>query len=77
MLTAAPIYYFGIDGDEFAGRVTRFVGRNGSVVRGCHDLAALLTFTRLSQANDFHIQNSGVFEGSILRLQCYRAKRPE
>ena len=77
MLSAAPIYYFGIDGDESAGRLTRFVGRNGGAVRGCHDLAALLTFSRLSQANDFHIQNRGVFEGRILRLQCYRAERDE
>ena len=69
-----PIYCFRIDGDDRAGSPESFVGRNGCVVHGCHDPAAVLMFSTLAQANDFNIQSRGVFAGRILRLHCYLAE---
>jgi hypothetical protein len=69
-----PIYCFRIDGDDRAGSPESFVGRNGCVVHGCHDPAAVLMFSTLAQANDFHMRSRGVFAGRILRLHCYLAE---
>jgi hypothetical protein len=68
------VYCFRIDGDDPAGSPELFVGRNGAAVQGCSDPAAVLTFSTLAQANDFHMQSRGVFAGRVLHLQCYRAE---
>jgi len=77
MDNAARIYCFQLDDDDQVRWPQSFVGRHGSVVKGCHDLAAVLTFTTLAQANDFHMQSRGVFAGRILRLRCYLVERDD
>jgi hypothetical protein len=74
MNNTRPVYCFRIDGDDRAGSPESFVGRNGCVVQGCHYPAAVLMFSTLAQANDFHMQSRGVFAGRILRLHCYPAE---
>ena len=66
MDNAARIYCFQLDDDDQVRWPQSFVGRHGSVVKGCHDLAAVLTFTTLAQANDFHMQS----EASLRAVSC-------